>query len=569
MRVISAGRREWLITAGEFQVRTLERELAMERIKGLTAKVEMGGPYGTPLRIYDLETKPSRKPPEEIAEAVLRKIASALKIKRDLFQLKFDKVKQSILGSHVLYQQYHDGKPISGAWIRVDIDPEGRVYNIHNGLVPEPAMAKTRKRDARLTGSTRAKQLSEDQARTRAIEAAAPAAGDDVKVLHTELCYFKGATAPIMSWKVIVKTTPSESRAEKGRPAEWKIYLDAYSGEILEKRNLLRFVEGKGRVFDPNPVVTLNDTSLNDKSRMLEKAYSEVVLRDLKTNGFLDGPFVSTKTTKKRVKRANHDFRFKRTDRAFKEVMVYFHIDRVQRYIQKLGFKNVLNRPIPVNIDGQRDDNSHYSPSDRDLTFGTGGVDDAEDADIILHEYGHAIQDDQVPGFGASDEGGAMGEGFGDFWAASFFADAKPKEMKATVGNWDATAYSGDEPPNLRRLDSNKKYPKDVAGEVHDDGEIWSACLWEMRSILGRQTTERLVIAHHFLLSRDAGFEDGANALITADKNLNKGKYERAIRDVFIRRGILPNPKRKNRRAGTPFEDVPVKRTRNDSWTKR
>jgi len=127
MRVISAGRREWLITAGEFQVRTLERELAMERIKGLTAKVEMGGPYGTPLRIYDLETKPSRKPPEEIAEAVLRKIASALKIKRDLFQLKFDKVKQSILGSHVLYQQYHDGKPISGAWIRVDIDPEGRV----------------------------------------------------------------------------------------------------------------------------------------------------------------------------------------------------------------------------------------------------------------------------------------------------------------------------------------------------------------------------------------------------------------------------------------------------------
>ncbi len=44
------------------------------------------------------------------------------------------------------------------------------------------------------------------------------------------------------------------------------------------------------------------------------------------------------------------------------------------------------------------------------LTFGTGGVDDAEDAGIIAHEYGHSIQDNQVPGFGSSAEGGAMGE---------------------------------------------------------------------------------------------------------------------------------------------------------------
>ena len=540
----------------------------MKKITSIAAKVEMGGPYGSPRRIYDFETKPSRKKPEAIAEAILRKIAADLEIEPSLFQLKFDKVKESILGSHVLYQQYHAGKPISGAWIRVDIDKDGRVYNISNDLVPEPAMAKTRKVDANVAASSRTKQLLESEAKTQAIEAAMPAKDDVVKVLHTEICYYKQRGAPVLSWKVIVKTTPAKSRGEKGRPAEWKIYLDAYTGAILEKRNLLRFVSGKGRVFDPNPVVSLNDTSLNDKSTLPDKVYSDVVLRDLKSGGFLDGPFVTTKTTRNRVKRTNHDFRFRRQDRAFKEVMVYFHIDRVQRYIQTLGFKNVLNHPIPVNIDGQRDDNSHYSPSDKDLTFGTGGVDDAEDADIILHEYGHAIQDNQVPGFGASDEGGAMGEGFGDFWAASFFSDAKPKEMKATVGNWDATAYSGDEPPNLRRLDSNKKYPKDIAGEVHDDGEIWSACLWELRNTLGRTTTERLVIAHHFLLSRDAGFEDGANALITADKNLNKGKNESAIREVFIRRGILPNPKRKNRRAGTAFEDIPVKRTRNESWSK-
>ena len=67
-------------------------------------------------------------------------------------------------------------------------------------------------------------------------------------------------------------------------------------------------------------------------------------------------------------------------------------------------------------------------------------------------------------------------------WAASFFADLKPQILRPTLGNWDAVSYSGDEPPCLRRLDSNKKYPKDIVGEVHADGEIWSACLWELRA---------------------------------------------------------------------------------------
>jgi Zn-dependent metalloprotease len=537
----------------------------MARMKTLAAKVETHEQYKTPHRIYDIETKPSKEKPEKIASSILRRIAGDLKIRPDLSQLKFDKVKESILGSHVLYQQYHAGKPVSGAWIRVDIDKDGRVYNILNDLVPEPAMAKTRKAEAMRAGARQRRQLSESEARARAVEAADAGPGDSAEVLLAELVYYPRNGVPALTWKVIVKTKPA-TKSKTGRPAEWKMYIDAETGEIIEKHNLLRFVDGKGRVFDPNPVVTLNDTSLNDKSKIPDKAYFEVVLRDLKKSGFLEGPFVTTKTTTKRVKRKNFDFRFKRADRAFKEVMVYFHLDRIQRHLQELGFTNVFNQPIPVNIDGQSDDNSHYSPSEKNLTFGTGGVDDAEDAEIILHEYGHAIQDDQVPGFGAKEEGGAMGEGFGDFLAASFFSDVKPKEMKVTLGNWDATAYSGDEPPYLRRLDSNKKYPKDLDGEVHDDGEIWSACLWELRGLLGRQTAERLVIAHHFLLSRNSCFEDGANALITADKNLDKGANEKVIRDVFVRRGILPNPKRNNLRAGTPFEDIRRRKTTKDSW---
>src|SRR5258708_1250480 len=130
----------------------------MARMKSLTAKVELHEQYETPHRIYDIETKGSRKRHEKIAAAILKKIAGDLKIRPDLSQLKFDKVKDSILGSHVLYQQYHAGKPISGAWIRVDIDKDGRVYNILSDLVPEPAIAKTRMADAMRPAATHTRQ---------------------------------------------------------------------------------------------------------------------------------------------------------------------------------------------------------------------------------------------------------------------------------------------------------------------------------------------------------------------------------------------------------------------------
>jgi Zn-dependent metalloprotease len=518
----------------------------VSKIKNVKAKVDKHPRYGVPQRISDIETAPSDAKATQIAAAFLKKIARSLKIKPDLSQLRFDKAKVTLLGTHVLYQQHFEGKPISGAWIRVDIDKDGRVYNVQNDLIPEPVLAKARETATKRAASRAATaRPSEDDVKAQALKAVGVAKAE---VAEMESCYFPHQGVPRAAWKVIV-------RAGKPRGA-WKVYIGAETGEVLKKINMLKLVTGKGRVFDPNPVATLNDTSLKDSSALPDKAYFDVPLPDLAASGFLDGPFVTTSVTANRVKRKSRSFLFRRSNRAFKEVMAYFHIDRVQRHIQSLGFNNVLNHPLPVNIDGRKDDNSAYDPVDKTLTFGTGGVDDAEDAEIILHEYGHAIQDDQVPGFGESDECGAMGEGFGDFLAASFFSDKKPQSMKPTVGNWDAVFYSGDEPPNLRRLDSNKKYPKDIHGEVHDDGEIWSACLWELRAALGRLPTEKLVIAHHFLLTRFSSFEDAARALLTADNNLNGGANDSVIRGVFVRRGILPNPKRGNRRAGVPFDTV-------------
>ena len=259
----------------------------------------------------------------------------------------------------------------------------------------------------------------------------------------------------------------------------------------------------------------------------------------LKGNGFLEGEHVTTRPTKDRVRSTTGDFLFKRTQRAFREVMAYYHVDTAIRHVHGLGFTTLFRKPMKLKVHGYRDDNSEYDPDTKMITFGTGGVDDAEDAEVILHEFGHAIQDAQVPYFGESDEGGAMGEGFGDFFAASFFHDKKPARMRPTVFNWNAISYSQEDPPHERRLDLRLGMD-DWANEVHDDGQIWSACLWKLRTLLGQRRTERIVIASHELCARDSSFADGAHAILTANERLYRNRDRKAIRAIFERRRIIP-----------------------------
>ena len=89
----------------------------------------------------------------------------------------------------------------------------------------------------------------------------------------------------------------------------------------------------------------------------------------------------------------------KRANDKFEALMAYHDIDREQSYVQRLGFDDVDNRRQVVLADRISDDNSFYSPFTRNLTLGTGGVDDGEDADVTTHEYGHSIQDAEAPSF--------------------------------------------------------------------------------------------------------------------------------------------------------------------------
>ena len=109
---------------------------------------------------------------------------------------------------------------------------------------------------------------------------------------------------------------------------------------------------------------------------------------------------------------------------------------------------------------------------------------------MIVHEYGHAIQDDAGAGLRQlAREAGAIGEGFGDYWAVTVSAHRRRTDALRRcpcVADWDSDLLHLEPVPHcLRRVDGNKHYPEDVDGEVHADGEIWSRALWDIRNALG------------------------------------------------------------------------------------
>lgn len=478
-----------------------------------------------PRRVRDIDSPASELRPRRIAQAYVRSIAPRLALGEST--LHFDRVKTSILGSHVLFQQYRDELPVSGAWLRIDVSPDGRVFNVLNDLMPDliPQPASSRAPKEKTIGAREA-----DRRAREVVEA------KTVRIVEHERVFYPVNGVPKPCWKVIVRT-----RKPMG---SWKVYLDARNGAVVARCDLAKHVVGQGRVFDPNPISALNDPTLTPTSVIPQQAYRDVDLNGLDGSGFLDGEFVSTRPTQNRTSNAANTFFFTRDDRAFREVMAYFHIDRVRRHLGDLGFGDVLNRAVEVNIDATQDEGSQYDPITKSILFASGGVPDAEDAEIIVHEYGHAIQDDQVPGFGQGAEARAMGEGFGDFLSASFFAGAKSPEMRPMVGTWDAAGYPKPK-PFLRRVDSTKKYPKDIKHNIYSDSAIWSASLWQMRERLGQATAEKLVVAHHHLLSPAATFEDAANALLMVDQQLNGGANAAVIKKIFTDRGILPKTKKK------------------------
>ena len=249
----------------------------------------------------------------------------------------------------------------------------------------------------------------------------------------------------------------------------------------------------QAKVFMVNPVQSSGDQSLSDDkdaaSAVPGSAYAEVPLRNLDGSGYLRGKWVQVKSaTGTPAYSSDGTYFYDRSEDQFEQVMGYFWVNQTQEYLQSLGFGSTLDpiikQQFTVKINQYGGDNSYQTDKPYRIRLGKGGVDDAEDAEVIVHEYGHAVHQSQVPGYGGSADAGAIGESFGDYLAVTVGLAAADQYGWPVAANpacpmdWDATSYTA-APHCIRRFDRN--LTADVEGGVHFRSQIWSQALWEIR----------------------------------------------------------------------------------------
>ena len=208
-------------------------------------------------------------------------------------------------------------------------------------------------------------------------------------------------------------------------------------------------------------------------------------------------------------------------------------------------------------------------------------TDGALDMSIVGHEYTHAISNRMIGGPDegiTSEQGGAMGESWGDLTAAEYMFE---HGYSNGASPWAVGPYAtGNKTVGIRdyAIDANplnySDYGFDSTGdEVHADGEIWNATMWEVRQALvkkydaaypstdkalnlrcaqatatstptsvdrcpGNRRWLQLVFDAFLLQQGSTSMLDARDAMLAADRMRFGGANQTALWDAFARRGM-------------------------------
>lgn len=535
-----------------------------------------------PSKLFIVSEKPASRLPDSLLKnsesfdsSLLEYIqgnAKQLGLNASLEGLRLEFKKSSLLADHYYYRKEINGIPVFGERLVVSVNKSSkRIDKIFNGLS-----------DGKPVGARQLKasiKVSTAQALTRSWQFFQPQ-GKLLSEPKSQLVYFpKGKqlvlayqntlelSAPRGSWRQVVDANSAEvlktqrldvphkatadSHAVIGKvrpfPVNKKMLpfaaaLEQFKQEQTERLNTQNalMADGSGLVFDPDPRTTLNDETLEQSSpgADFDPAYQSVTLRDITFDGTeysLVGPWVQiinfdAPNTSPTVT-SDGMWRGKRGEPEFYDVMSYFHIDQNQRYMQSLGFTGatgIQEASIEVDADGAGGaDNSYYLPGSNRLAFGHGGVPDNEDADVILHEYGHAIHFAINPDWGGGDSG-AIGEGFGDYWAGSY-SYSTPNGQSFNP-NWVYT-WDGHNSFWAGRVMNRTSYQYDpsiiytahmpIDGQADYSDELWSTPLFQSLVQLinagqSREEVDQIVLEGQFGLAANIKMPDMAKSIVSA-----------------------------------------------------
>ncbi|MDQ3474360.1 MAG: M36 family metallopeptidase, partial [Acidobacteriota bacterium] len=366
--------------------------------------------------------------------------------------------------------------------------------------------------------------------------------------------------------------------AEVG-PEEWyELLVDAHSGELLLRHNLY-VIAAQGTVYIESPnagprqlVSFVGDTVINTSFGWMGTA---TVTTGNNVEAYLDtdannapDPNNGTGLSNGHASAANQDFTFPfstavdpRTQQAAVVTNLFYYNNFMHDFSYRLGFTESARNFQTNNYgrggsgndsvraeaqDGSGTNNANFAtPPDGSrprmqqylFTAPSPDRDSSIDGDVVFHEYGHGISN-RLIGNGSTalsgTQSGAMGEGWSDYWAITINGDGAVGEyvMNNSAGIRRA-AYTV--PANS----VHDSYADIGAGgfQVHRDGEVWAATLWDLRTQLGATTTDNLVLNGMKFTPTRPSFLNARDGILQADQSLNGGANRCAIWTVFARHG--------------------------------
>jgi Zn-dependent metalloprotease/fibronectin type 3 domain-containing protein len=505
------------------------RPLPEAAAPGMTPLATVRNNAGAVTRMYNISAPEYQGTAEDVARSFLRDNTALFGMASEVSDLAVVSTKPSPSGTHVRFQQMIDGIPVYRSEVVVNLNREGAIRSVSNDYIAD------------LSAPTQPKITSDE-----AYQAASQAVGIKGRLLGdptNRLMILPKDGRGYLTYRVTIAT--------EDPLGDWEVFVDAVSGQVVQMYDQMTYVEGTGKTFDPDPESTMNNPNLPDgndaDAGIPAGAYFTYPLHDLNAAQAglyrLQGPWASmidfeSPTIAPPAIADPNAFIWTRNPDEFENVLCYWQVDNIQRWFQSLGINNANALAQEMDAHGLSGaDNSHFIPSTHRIAYGDGGVDDAEDADVVLHEYGHAITYDINPSWGGG-QMGAMGEGYGDYVAGSYSYSRYPSYQNSPpfVFNWDGhnEFWAG-----RQLVDTSLHYPENATGDIYIGGTLWCSATYSCMQAVGRSVMDALMLDHQFAQGPSATMEDAANFVIQSDMDMFGGVHVGQLVTIFDQWGML------------------------------
>ena len=519
-----------IVHAKKEPVRIVDQILPKKDRIILVGNKSMNTKSGIPVSLTNIGFKALSTTPEEIAREYLQSSKSSFKLQNShLQELQLTNIRQGRASTTVRFKQYYKGIEVYNSDIAISFNNKNIVNYVSNQLKPV----------------SNVEQNKSSISINNASDIALSYLGLGFKSTPNNakpVIYLNNKTY-INAYKIEISSGVTQG--------DWVFIIDANSGDILIAKDMVSYQNATATVFDPDPLsssgsgYTGNYRDNNDTTN--DQLNAELFNKDLnlETSGgtfFLKNQWAESVDNSAPndgiFSQNNSTFDYNRADAAFESSNTFYHLNTFLNYLNLTLGLNVKPYQYSggVKFDAHAlngDDNSNYTPGNGTLKFGEGCVDDAEDADVVIHELGHGIHDWVTNGNASDSEG--LGEGTGDYFAQSY-----SRSRLNQVWNSNQAAYhfmfswdGHNECWGGRTTNYNRSYPSGLVGQIHTDGQIWATCLMKVWDQIGAENTDTIVVEGLAMTGSNSNQLQAAQAVLQAAADLNMNQHLSTIQSTF------------------------------------